>query len=262
MHMHKPNAIHDAARKGFSSAADTYVRGRPDFPPASLAWLVEDLGLGAGKLALDLGAGTGKFTRVMLETGAAVIAVDPLPEMIERLRAGLPQVDTIVAAADGLPFADESLDAVVCAQAFHWFATREALVEIHRVLKPGAVLGLIWNVRDQSIDWVSRLTTLMEPYEGDAPRYDHGEWRKVFPGSRFGALQAREFPHEHVGPPERVIVDRVASVSFVAALPESTRARLLDEVRALIAETPSLAGLPFVTMPYVTRAYSTRKSSS
>jgi SAM-dependent methyltransferase len=149
---------------------------------------------------------------------------------------------------------------VVCAQSFHWFATSAALAEMRRVLKPGGMLGLIWNVRDQSVDWVAQLTTLIAPYEGDAPRYDHGEWRKVFPAEGFSPLQERRFAHGHTGPAERVIVDRTASISFIAALEPAERARLLDRVRALIAGTPSLAGCDEVTFPYVTMAYHSERA--
>jgi len=251
--------VHPAAAEGYSRGADTYVRGRPDFPPAALAWLREDLGLRAGKTAVDLGAGTGKFTRLLSETSADVIAVEPISAMRERLTRDVPGVTALQGEAQHMPLPDASADAVVCAQSFHWFASAESLAEIRRVLKPGGVLGLIWNVRDQSVSWVAELTRIMAPYEGDAPRYDHGEWRRVFPSPGFGELCERSYVHTHIGPPEQVIVERVASVSFIAALDEATRARVLDEVRRLIAATRSLAGQTRVAMPYVTRAYAIRK---
>ena len=247
--------LHPAATKGFGRGADTYVRGRPDFPAAALEWLRDDLGLRNGKTAVDLGAGTGKFTRLLVETGATVSAVDPVAGMLDRLRRDLPDVTALHGQAQHIPLPDACADTVVCAQAFHWFANAESLAEIRRVLRPGGALGLIWNVRDLSVDWVARLTRIMAPHEGDAPRYEHGEWRRAFPSPGFGPLQERSFPHRHIGPPERVIVDRVASVSFIAALDEATRARVLDEVRALIASTPALAGHREVSFPYLTRAY-------
>lgn len=251
--------VHPAAETGYSQGADTYARGRPDFPAAALAWLRDDLGLRAGKVALDLGAGTGKFTRLLVETGADVVAVEPVTAMLDRLRRDLPAVKALQGQAQRIPLPDFSADAVICAQAFHWFASAESLAEIRRVLIPGGALGLIWNVRDQSVEWVRKLTDIMTPYEGDAPRYDHGEWRSVFPAPGFGPLRERSFPHAHVGPTEQVIVERVASVSFIAALDAATRARVLDEVRALIAATPALAGHARVAMPYVTRAYWCRR---
>jgi SAM-dependent methyltransferase len=250
--------VHPAAAEGFGRDAETYSRGRPDFPPQALAWLQTDLGLRAGKLAVELGAGTGKFTRLLAVTGASVIAVEPVAAMLERLVAALP-VNAAIAALRGeahsLPLASGICDAVLCAQAFHWFATPAALAQIRRALRPRGVLGLVWNVRDQSVDWVARLTAIMAPYEGDAPRYDNSEWRRVFPAHGFGPLLEKSFAHSHTGAPEQVIVDRVASVSFIAALDAQRRGRVLDQVRALIAATPVLAGADTVEFPYVTRVY-------
>lgn len=249
------SVIHPAAAEGFTRGADTYVRGRPDFPPAALDWLRGDLGLGPGRMAVDLGAGTGKFTRLLAQTGADVVAVEPVAAMLSHLARDLPEVEAIQGDARRMPLANGIADAVTCGQAFHWFANREALSEIHRVLKPGGVLGLIWNIRDESVDWVRKLTGIMMPYEGDAPRYYNGEWRKVFPAPGFGELREREFAHAHLGPAEQVIVQRVASVSFIAALDDATRNGVLDEVRALIEQTPALAGRAEVSVPYLTRAY-------
>jgi len=247
--------VHPTAAAGYSRTADSYVRGRPDYPPAALEWLKADLGLAPGKTALELGAGTGKFTRLLAETGAAVTAVEPVGAMLDELRRALPAVATLQATAQRIPAPDASADAVVCAQAFHWFASTAALAEIRRVLKHGGMLGLIWNVRDQSVGWVAELTRIMAPYEGDAPRYDHGEWRRVFPAKGFREFHERTFVHSHIGPAEQVIVERVASVSFIAALPGETRATVLGDVRSLIGSTSELAGKEEVRMPYITQAY-------
>jgi SAM-dependent methyltransferase len=244
------------ANEGYTRVTHTYVRGRPDFPPAALDWLRADLALGPGRKAIDLGAGTGKFTRLLVESGAEVTAVEPVAAMRERLARDLPSVNALDGTAQRIPLSDSCADAVICAQSFHWFASAESLLEIHRVLKPGGMLGLIWNIRDDSIPWVAGLTRIMSPYEGDAPRYYRGEWRHVFPARGFGELREKNFPHAHIGPPEQVIVDRVASVSFIAALDAATRRRVLDGVRGLIAATPELAGKSEVSVPYVTRAYS------
>jgi SAM-dependent methyltransferase len=217
--------------------------------------LLEDLRLRAGRVVLDLGAGTGKFTRTLLATGASVIAIDPVPQMLEQLAQAAPGAPAMVGAAEQIPLADSAVDAVVCAQAFHWFATSAALAEIRRVLAPGGVFGLIWNVRDESVEWVARLTALLAPYEGDTPRYSAGKWRKLFPADGFGSLREQYFPHGHAGPPQQVILDRVSSISFIAALDPPERAHLLAQVRRLIDTTPELAGRDEVRFPYVTAAY-------
>src|SRR6185295_18835033 len=205
---------------------------------------------GPGRAVLDLGAGTGKFTVELLATGAKVFAVEPVAAMFDNLRVSAPEATALAGDAESIPLADETCDAVVRAQSFHWFATRAALAEMRRVLEPGGRLGLVWNVRDESVDWVAKLTKVIAPYEGNAPRMASGQWRKVFPAPGFGALREWRFPHGHTGPAERVIVDRVASISFIAALPPQQHERVLDDVRALIAATPTLAGAKEVTFPY------------
>ena len=247
--------VHRAAAAGFTTTADNYVRGRPDYPPDVAVWLRDTLGLAPGRTVIDLGAGTGKFTRRLVDTGAHVIAAEPVAAMLAKLAASLPQVETLAATADALPLPDESVDAIVCAQSFHWFATKAALAELHRVLKPGGRLGLIWNMRDARVGWVAQLDAIVNRHEGDAPRYYTGAWRTVFPFDGFGPLHAQHFSVGHTGSPEDVIVARVRSTSFIAALPADQRAQVDGEVRALIAAEPGLSGRDTVTVPYVTEAF-------
>jgi SAM-dependent methyltransferase len=279
--MSESPSVHRAAAEGFASGAETYVRGRPDYPPQALEWLRKEIGLGVGKTVVDLGAGTGKFTKVLLTTGAKVIAVDPVMPMLDRLRrelAGSPQspggsesrsaesggslLTAVAGTAEKIPVASGSVDAVVCAQSFHWFATPAAVAEIHRVLKPGGVFGLIWNQRDESVSWVADLNQMLARYQGDAPRMISGEWRKVFPAPGFGPLHESHFPHAHIGAPDRVIIDRFMSVSFIAALSAADREQVLTQLRDLIARTPSLAGRSEVSVPYVTVAFHCRKTTA
>lgn len=257
------STVHPSAVRGFSQGAETYSQGRPDYPPDVDVWLSEKIGLGPGVSAVDLGAGTGKFTGRLIGTGADVLAVDPVSEMLERLVQAHPGVEARVGSAQAIPLDDASVDAVVCAQSFHWFATSEALAEIRRVLKPGGRLGLVWNVRDHSVPWVARFTAMLDVYNVDAqaPRYHLGQWRQPFPAEGFGPLESARFAHGgHMGAPGDVIVKRGLSVSFIAALPEDVRARVAEEIRGLISETPELAGRDRVSFPYVTEAYSCVKT--
>ncbi|MDF3834564.1 class I SAM-dependent methyltransferase, partial [Cupriavidus basilensis] len=234
--------IHHAAAQGFSSQADTYARGRPDYPAELAAWLGTELGLQAGKTVMDLGAGTGKFSRLLVATGATVIAVEPVAAMRAQFGTALPGVQALEGTAEAIPLPDASVDAVVCAQAFHWFANAAAMAEIGRVLRPGGKLGLIWNVRDESVDWVAQLTAIMTPFEGDAPRFYKGDWKTVFPAQGFGELALSSFPYQHVGPAQQVIVDRVMSVSFIASLPAAQQDAVRARLQAVIDGYPALAG--------------------
>lgn len=249
------SSVHSAAASGYQTAADTYARGRPEYPAELDAWLRQSLRLGPGRHVLDLGAGTGKFTRRLVETRAHVIAVEPVEAMRARLARDLPAVTALGSTAEAIPVPNGSVDTIVCAQAFHWFATPAALAEMHRVLSPGGRLGLVWNVRDESVAWVKKLSDLTAEYEGDAPRYYSGAWRKLFPAPGWSTLEETRLPHGHTGSPEQVIIDRTLSVSFIAALPKDEQTRVADRVRKLIADEPDLSGKAEVTFPYVTMAY-------
>ena len=249
------DSVHAAARQGFEKQAAAYARGRPDYPAALGGWLRAALGLGPGRAVADVGAGTGKFTPLLTATGADVVAVEPVAAMRAQLQDAQPAVRALPGTADALPLADAALDAIVCAQAFHWFATRAALDEFARVLKPGGRLGLVWNVRDESVDWVAELTRITTPYEGDAPRFHKGSWRQAFPHPGFGPLQECVFAHTHQGPPQQVVVDRFMSVSFIAALPAGEQAEVRRQIEALIATHPALRGQAEVRFPYRTRAF-------
>lgn len=243
--------LHDAAR-GFETAADAYERGRPEYPPPAVDRLAAALGLGPGLALLDVGAGTGKLARLAASRGAEVVAVEPAAAMLAKV-AGAPRVRAVRAVAEALPFRRGTFRAAAAASAFHWFDGPRALSELHRVLAPGGRLALLWNLRDDETGWVARLSAIVNRHEGGAPRYRKGEWRRAFdvaPGL-FEPVEEAHFRHVHPLSPDG-IVDRVASISFVAAMPEARRAEVLDEVRALLASHPETAGRRELGLAYVT----------
>ena len=246
--------VHVAAQEGFTNRADAYARGRPEYPAALDGWLRDALQLGPGRHAADVGAGTGKFTPLLLATGADVVAVEPVDAMRARI-APHERLRVQAGKAEATGLSSGSLGAIVCAQAFHWFSSRATLDEFARVLKPGGRLGLVWNVRDESVDWVAKLTRIVAPYEGDAPRFWKQTWREAFPHPALGPAHETVFEHEHVGPPAQVIVDRFMSVSFIAALPAPEQAAVRQQIEALIDTHPALRGQATVRLPYQTRAF-------
>jgi len=252
--------VHDEARRGFGTAraVAAYERGRPGYPAEAVAELVEALRVGPGARVLDLAAGSGKLTRQLVGSGARLVAVEPSAAMRDRL-ASVAGVRVLDGTAEAIPLPDGSLDAVTVGQAFHWFDGPRAVAELHRVLRPGGRVGLLWNVRDESVGWMAKLTAIVDRYAGDTPRYRDGRWRAAFdaaPG--FTPLAERRFGHAH-HLDRAAVVDRFASISFVAALPEATRGWVLAEIEAVLTAEPSLAGPGPIAVPYRTDLFWTER---
>jgi SAM-dependent methyltransferase len=241
--------VHRAAR-AFGGAAEVYDRVRPGYPREAVEWF----GITAGQMVVDLAAGTGKLTALLLATGARVIAVEPSEGMLAVLRETAPQAESIKGTAEDIPLGEGVADAVLAAQAFHWFANDAALAEIHRVLKPCGVLGLIWNRRDLSDPAHAAIERALDPWKGDTPRHRSGAWREAIDGSPLFELSGEaELPNDHELPPGG-LVERAASVSFIAALPEETRRAALAELREFEAAAPKPIVLPHVCELFAFRA--------
>lgn len=247
--------IHATAARGFARAADSYERGRPEYPLDAVNRLVSWLDLGPGKLVVEPGAGTGKFTRLLIPSQARIVAVEPVAQMRSKFSTLLPQVQVSDGTAEAVPLPDGCADAVVAAQAFHWFQGEAALAEFHRLLRPGGKLGLVWNRRDESVDWVAQLATIVDRFEAGSPRYRSGEWKRAFATTSFFApLRHAEFSYLQGGTPETVL-DRVASMSIIAALNEEVRKGVLEEVRTLLREHPDTRDRESIKFPYRTDVY-------
>ena len=241
--------LHPATR-GFA-AADVYERGRPDYPAAAIAKIVERLGLRPSRTVLDLAAGTGKLTRLLLPSGANVIAVEPVREMRAELERRVPGIATLGGTAERIPLNDRYLDAVTVGQAFHWFDAGKALREIHRVLRPGGGLALIWNARDERDPLQAALSEIIDPLEGDTPRRKQGNWKSLLAESGLFE-QSERVLFEHVQPvDEQRLVERVLSISFIAAAEADVRAGVEERVRVLARTAQEPLQLPYMTELYV-----------
>ena len=215
---------------GYARSAAAYQRGRPGYPPAAVDFLAARLRLRAGRTVVDLAAGTGKLTRLLLATGAEVVAVEPVAEMRAALPAGARAVD---GTAEEMPLDTGSADAVAVAQAFHWFEGDAALAEIHRVLRPGCSLALVWNRRRMDDPLNQAIERLLAPYRGHMSVLHTGDWRGAFEGStQFGPLEERVFRNDQSLDADG-LADRIASVNFIAALDENERTKVVRAARAL-----------------------------
>jgi SAM-dependent methyltransferase len=239
--------VHHAAATGFARSAEAYERGRPDYPPEAIAYLARELDLRPARVVVDLAAGTGKLTRPLARLGCEVIAVEPLDEM----RAAIGDAARALAGtAEAIPVGDDSADAVTVAQAFHWFNGPVALAEIERVLRPGGGLALVWNRRPvETSELHAAIAEIIEPHRGDAPAHRGGAWREAFAGRELSEWTFAFAQHMDVDQ----LVDRVASMSFVASLAEPERRSVLERVWALAGEGP-------VAVPYVCEIYLWRPS--
>jgi SAM-dependent methyltransferase len=251
--------VHPKAAVGFARAAGAYERGRATFPAAAVAAILAETGAAPGGALLELGTGTGKLTRSLTGSGARVIALEPVAEMRALLGETAPGAETLAGVAEQIPLADGSVDAVVAAQAYHWFDPEAATAEVARVLRPGGAVALVWNRRDERFAWMREHSDIFAGVAGDAPRYKHGTWRRGFDGSpAFAPLELRTWPQR--GPAGRDVVRAcVASMSFVAALDDEPRAALLAQVEHVLDTHPDTRGRDDVAIPYVTELFTTRK---
>jgi SAM-dependent methyltransferase len=235
--------IDPVAAAGFGSAADVYERARPSYPPEAIDWLIERTGIGAGDTVVDLGAGTGKLTRLLVPSGARVIAVEPIAEM----RALIDVASALDGTAEDIPLPAGSAALVTVAQAFHWFDLDRALPEIHRVLRPGGALALVWNMRDLDDPLQRDVEGLLAPHRGRLTAQREGRWRAPLAASNlFGDPETAEFRHAQLFTAAGV-QDRVASTSFVAAMSDHQRGQLLERVRDLVADREQPFRFPYVT---------------
>ncbi len=227
----------------FGEAAAAYGRARPSYPAAAVDWLLP----AQARQVLDLGAGTGQLTRGLLDRGLDVTAVEPSDGMRAELHRVLPGVRCLPGRAESIPLPDASMDAVLVAQAWHWVDGPRAAAEVARVLRPGGWLGLVWNIRDERVDWVAALGRLLHRGdEQDLGSDDPDVGAPLGPVERFDVAWAQPLTRTD-------LLDLVASRSYVITMPADDRADLLAAVQRLLDTHPDLAGRPLIDLPYLTR---------
>lgn len=249
--------MHEAAQQGFDGSAATYEKARPTYPQDAFEALTRGCGIGPGRTVLDLAAGTGKLTRLLMPTGATVLAAEPVGGMRAQLVAALPDLPVVAATAEALPFTDASLDVVVVAQAFHWFDLEVAAAEIARTLRPDGALGLIWNERDTREPWVAELSEIIrwdERERWEVPHTTEVDWTEAFADAEtpFAGLQRFDTAHAQEMDAD-LLVDRVLSTSYLARSDQEVQDDVKAKVRDLVADFPLTFELPYVTVAYWAR---------
>lgn len=233
----------------FGAAADEYDRLRPGYPAEAVRWAVGGAVGAAGRRVVDVGAGTGILTRTLLADGHRVTAVEPDPAMLARLTATSPGAHPLAGSAEALPLPDDTADAIVAGQAYHWFDHDRAHTEAARVLRPGGVLAAIWNHRDDTVGWVAALTAIADGVRG------HGDPPAPASfGPLFAPVERAEFRHSTPHTADTLVrLMRTRSYYLVAG--PQTRARIEADVRELVATHPDLAGQPCFALPYRTTVF-------
>ena len=220
---------------------DDYERGRLGWPPE----VVHIPGLPPTATVLDLGAGTGKLTRLLVPTFGRVVAVEPAEAMRRVLDVLCPEAEALPGTGQEIPLADASVDAVFAAQAFHWFEDERAVAEITRVLRPGGALVLMWNLPagpwEPSTAAAEGVLTAWSPKPSDVSydpldlgkgsRYATDDWSLA--GASFEPLQAVRLPNPQTLDRDGLVA-YYASMGWLADLPDEERLPLLDEVRSLV----------------------------
>jgi SAM-dependent methyltransferase len=243
--------VHPAASSGFEVAALDYEAARPGYPPDAVFWLAEQLGLTESSVLVDLAAGTGKLTRLLAPLVGRTVAVEPVAAMREKLHEVLPHVEVVDGTAESMPFLEpSSVDAVTVAQAFHWFDTTRAASEIRRVLKPDGRLALVWNTRVLGDPVQDAIEEIVNRYRGETPF--HRGTRSDEEIEATGLLRVvatKEIPFTQSLSRDGLVA-RVASISFIAALPAAEKREALGAVRELAASLAEPIELPHTTELY------------
>ncbi len=234
--------VHDAARTGYNQQADVYASVRPSYHPALVERFIDRYATG---VVADVGAGTGIFTSQLVEAGCVPIAIEPVASMRHAITVEHPTVTVVDGTAEDTGLDDSSVDTVVAAQAFHWFDHDAALAEIERILRPEGFVVCVWNVRDETVDWVRRYTDVVDQHAGDTPRHRTMKWRHAIDDSAaFEPVDDWSIANPRLTTPQQV-VDRALSTSFIAALEPAVQTRVLNEIRRIAHDVGASFDFPY-----------------
>ena len=229
----------------FQQGGDHYEKVRPSYPAESLDWLIQ--GPEPISDVLDVGAGTGKYTELLVERGWDVVAVDPSADMLEQLHGKLSSVKTHLGTAERVALPDESVDLAVAAQAWHWCDPVAASAEMARILRPNGTLGLIWNQLDVQIPWVHRLARIMRA--GDVHKADF----KPQVGAQFSTPEACETQWDQELTPEDLI-ELSKSRSYYLRANATARANVRSTLNWYLFEHLGYLPGQRITLPYITQS--------
>lgn len=234
----------------FRAGGKHYDAVRPSYPPAAIDFMVP----GHARDAVDIGAGTGIFTAMLLGRGLRVRAVEPSGDMLEVLHSRLPEVIAVEGVGERTGLEDSSADVVTYAQAWHWVDPMQASSEAARILRPGGKLSLVWNQLDVSVSWVHRLARIM--HAGDVHRPDFAPPL----GQEFYAPESGQWTWTQQLTGEQLI-ELAKSRSYYLRASEATRARVESNLTWYLYEHLGHTEGEPITVPYLTHAWRARLRS-
>ncbi|TWP51368.1 class I SAM-dependent methyltransferase [Lentzea tibetensis] len=239
--------LHARRADSFGAHAFAYAEHRPDYPVAAVRWALEPLGTGHLDV-LDLAAGTGKLSSVLIAEGHRVTAVEPNEAMLSELVRRVHDVRALPGHAEHIPVPDGTVDAVLVGQAFHWFDPLKAYPEIARVLRPGGVVAGLWNELDVSVPWVDELDDAARSSVSSA-RTEVVDTMPPHPLFADGAVA--EFPHAQRRASPEEYAATIGTHSHALVVSEEERAELMDRVVRFLYARPETSSGPF-DVPLVT----------
>jgi SAM-dependent methyltransferase len=248
--------IHSIAARGFEQAADVYERARPSYPNEAIEF-IRTLSSTCDTI-VDLGAGTGKLTRLLDPIKAReIVAIEPVEAMRKYLES-IPIVTRAIAGtAEQMPLTDNSVDMLLCAQSFHWFANDRALAEIHRVLKPNGLLVVLWNKTDDDFyPWWHEMFSYVDSFQPvDVPRYKSMQWQRVFSEqTRFTTLQFQRFT-SMMKITKNILFDLALSMSFIGALPDDEHRKFVECIQQRLNDVEVMRNENVIDVPHRTDIY-------
>ncbi len=236
-------------RQSFGAWAADYDYYRPGYSGEILQYVLSRTDIPAPHRVLDIGAGTGQLARGLLGLGCEVVAVEPDDRMRSVLATVVGEGSALSGSAESVPLPNASVDVVTCGQMWHWVDPTRALPAIARVLRPGGVLAIIWNLRDDRVDWVSAMNEVIELGDG-YKWFENNETPDL--GQPFGPTIGKEFPNDQPATVDS-LVGLVATFSTVGLSDDADVT--LGAVRQLALTHPQLAGRDEFDIPYIAKVF-------